>query len=242
MVSKEPVSVAMVTYNGERFLREQLESILCQLTEQDEVVVSDDGSADSTRKILEEYQNRDSRVRVTEGPQAGVKKNVEYVLRQCRGGIIFLADQDDIWKEDKVKRVLKTMEEEKCTLVIHDAEVFQEETGQTVQKSFFAFRSAKAGVFKNIIKNSYIGCCMVFRKELLEKVLPIPDNIEMHDQWIGILNDFYFKKAVFLQEPLLLYRRHGENSSAMEHYGIGRMIRNRVMFVIYFMGRIFHIY
>lgn len=241
MVEKTRVSVAMITYNGEKYLKEQLDSILCQLMEQDEVIVSDDGSTDGTITILNEYQKKDSRIKVVEGPRAGIKKNVEYALKQCRGEVIFLADQDDIWRANKVKRVLEVMEQEACVLVIHDAEVFREHPKQITMESFFVFRSARAGVLKNILKNSYIGCCMAFRRELLDKVIPIPDNIEMHDQWIGVLNDFYFGKSVFLKEPLLCYRRHGENSSAMKHYGVGRMIRNRAVFCKQLIGRVLHI-
>ena len=166
---------------------------------------------------------------------------MEHALKQCRGEIIFLSDQDDIWKTNKVNRVLEVMDQEKCALVIHDAEVFYENPDKADMESFFAFRNAGAGVWKNIIKNSYIGCCMAFRREVLERVIPIPTNIEMHDQWIGILSDFYFGKSVFLKEPLLSYRRHGENSSAMKHYGVGKMIRNRVVFILRFLGRILHI-
>lgn len=238
MVEQVRVSVAMVTYNGEKYIRQQLDSVLQQLTEQDEVVVSDDGSGDGTIAVLEEYQNRDRRVRVVKGPRSGIKKNVEHALRQCRGDIIFLADQDDIWKSNKVERVLAVMDQEKCMLVIHDAEVFQEDPEQITMQSFFAFRNAGPGVIKNMIKNSYIGCCMTFRRELLEKALPIPSGLEMHDQWIGILSDFYFGRSVFLKEPLLSYRRHGDNNSAMGHYGIGKMIRNRVVLGISFLGRI----
>lgn len=242
MVEEIRISVAMVSYNGEKYIREQIDSIIPQLTEQDELVISDDGSVDGTRRIIEEYQQKDKRIQIVEGPRQGIKKNVECALKHCRGGIIFLADQDDLWKPDKVAKVLKTLEQEKATLVVHDAEVFRENPREIFMESFFAFRRSGAGVVKNMIKNSYIGCCMAFRRELLDKALPIPAKIEMHDQWLGVLNDFYCKKAVFLEEPLLLYRRHGDNSSAMEHYGIGRMISNRVRFAGCFLGRIIHIY
>ncbi len=241
MVEEKRISVAMVSYNGEKYIRQQLDSILTQLIPQDEIIISDDGSTDRTKEIIEEYQKRDSRIRLIEGPGRGVKKNVEHVLKQCRGEIIFLADQDDIWKPEKVKKVLEVMEQKNTFLVIHDATVFRENPDQVYMESFFAFRSAKPGIAKNIVKNSYIGCCMTFRREILEKVIPIPAAIEMHDQWIGILSDFYFGKSVFLREPLLLYRRHGGNESGMERYGIGRMIKNRVAFCLHFLGRILHI-
>ena len=106
MVEKVRISVAMVTYNGSRYIREQMDSILKNLKEQDEVVVSDDGSTDGTLDILAEYQEKEPRIRMIEGPRQGIKKNVEHALRHCKGEYIFLSDQDDIWTDDKVDKVL----------------------------------------------------------------------------------------------------------------------------------------
>lgn len=238
MVDTIRVSVAMTTYNGEKFILEQIDTILAQLGAGDELVISDDGSEDKTKDIIQEYQIKDSRVRLFQGPGRGVKKNVEHALRQCRGMYIFLADQDDIWADGKVDKVLDIFGRQEVSLVIHDAVVFSEDINKPVRDSFFAFRNAGAGVVKNMVKNSYIGCCMAFRRELLEKALPIPGTIEMHDQWIGILNDFYFKKSVFYRTPLLFYRRHGKNHSEMTRYGVGRMIKNRAALLFCLIGRI----
>ena len=237
------VSVAMVTYNGASYLRQQLDSILPQLGEQDELVISDDGSKDGTCSILQEYQDREAKIRILQGPRQGVKKNVQYVLQNVRGRYIFLSDQDDIWLPEKLKRVLQEFQDQQVSIVIHDAKVCAgEDCSTTLMGSFFAFRGAGAGVLKNMIKNTYIGCCMAFRRELLEIVCPIPNQIEMHDQWIGILGDYFVGKSCFLKEPLLLYRRHEENQSAMTHYGIGKMLRNRLVFFFFFWTRVFCIY
>lgn len=226
------VSVAMVTYNGGAYLCQQMDSILGQLGEQDELVVSDDGSKDHTVSILREYQKKDSRIRLLQGPGRGVKCNISHALQNTRGKYIFLADQDDIWLSGKVEQVLQAFERQKAAVVIHDARVFVgENISDVLMESFFEFRGAKPGVLKNIIKNSYIGCCMAFRRQLLEVILPIPEQIEMHDQWIGILGDYYLGKSYFLPEPLLLYRRHEKNQSAMTHYGFGKMLRNRLVFL-----------
>ena len=232
------ISVAMTTYNGAAFLKEQMDSIYSQLSAEDEIVVSDDGSTDDTLQILKSYQNGQVSVRILEGPKAGIKKNVENALKHCSGEYIFLADQDDIWFPDKVNRVLECFADEKINLVIHDAVVFSEDTKKPVMDSFFAFRNAKAGIFKNIWKNSYIGCCMAFRANLLKHALPIPANIEMHDQWLGILNDFYYKKSYFVNKPLLYYRRHADNNSAMVPYSTGKRLKNRLTFIGQFLRRI----
>lgn len=233
------ISTVMLTYNGARFLREQLDSVISQLGPEDELVISDDGSQDGTGDILKEYQKKYDCIRLLKGPGRGIKKNMEFALEHCRGEYIFLADQDDVWRQDKVVKVMKAFQDGSISLVVHDAVVFEEDMDQPVMDSFFRFRRSGPGVFKNIKKNSYIGCCMAFRRELLKIALPIPGDIEMHDQWLGVLNDYFFLPACFLKEPLLYYRRHGENNSGMTHYGLGRMIKNRAVFTRRLMGRIF---
>lgn len=225
------ISVAMISYQGAKYIEEQMDSVLITLGEDDEVVVSDDGSTDGTREILARYQKRDARVRVIEGPCAGVKANVENALRACEGAYIFLADQDDIWMPEKVERVMAEFEEKGVNLVVHDAVVTDGACQKVILESFYSLKGSGAGVFKNIWRNTYIGCCMAFKRELLKNVLPIPDYIEMHDQWIGVINDRLKCGTSFIPDKLIKYRRHGDNASGMSHYGIARMIRNRVCFV-----------
>lgn len=224
-------SVAMVTFNGEKYLEEQIISIMESLGEQDELVISDDGSRDGTRDIIASFVRKDGRVRMTEGPGRGVKQNVDHALRQCGGKYIFLADQDDVWKQKKIERVLETFAETGCDVVVHDAVVTDGGGRNIILDSFYSLKGSGAGAVKNIWRNTYMGCCMAFRRELLDTALPIPDDIEMHDQWIGVMNDIQGGKTCFIPDKLLYYRRHGENESGMEHYGIGRMLSNRMHFI-----------
>lgn len=225
------ISVAMISYQGAKYIEEQLDSILANLGETDEVVISDDGSVDGTREILFRYQERDARVHVLDGPKAGVKANVENALRACAGAYIFLADQDDIWMPDKVQKVMAELSRAEVGLVVHDAVVTDGRCREVILDSFYSFKGSGAGAMKNIWRNTYIGCCMAFKRELLESVLPIPDYIEMHDQWIGVINDLQKRGTVFMPDKLIKYRRHDNNASGMSHYSVPRMIRNRVCFV-----------
>lgn len=221
------ISVCMATYNGEKFIKEQIDSILLNMNDNDELVISDDGSNDKTLAIIKQYN--DSRIKLVDGPRKGVKKNFENAIQYATGEYIFLADQDDIWKNDKVKTVLKYFYENLDTLlVIHDAEVFNSSTKEIIYDSFFKFRNSKSGLLNNFIKNSYIGCCMAFNAELKEKIIPIPEDIDMHDQWIGLIVEIERGKPLFIKEKLLKYRRHGNNVSQMKHYGIKKMILNRL--------------
>lgn len=225
------ISVAMITYQGADYIKEQLDSVLPQLTCTDEVVISDDGSTDGTVEIIKGYCKGDKRIRLLQGPGKGVKANVENALRACKGQYIFLADQDDIWKPEKISCVMETFEKEKAGVVVHDAVVMDGACKEVLRASFYSLKGSGAGAWKNIWRNTYIGCCMAFKRELLEEILPIPSYIEMHDQWIGVINDLLKRKTCFIPQKLLCYRRHGSNASEMTHYGIFRMIRNRVCFV-----------
>lgn len=225
------ISVAVVSYNGEKYIREQLDSILANLGDEDELVVSDDGSEDGTWTILKEYAGRDDRIRLLHGPGKGVIANVEYALRHCRGSYIYLADQDDIWMENKVETVQQVFERTGAHLVVHDCEVRDGTCDKVLMESFAAYRGAGAGFWRNLIKNTYIGCCMAFRASLLEYLFPIPKDIQMHDQWIGIINDLQYKDTVFIRDKLLWYRRHENNTSDFSRNTLPVMVKNRFLFL-----------
>lgn len=221
--------MALASYNGERYIREQLDSILENLSSQDEIVVSDDGSSDNTWDILKSYQGKDVLLRTVRGPGRGIKQNINAALECCRGQYIFLADQDDVWVSGKVDRVLRYLGKDGCSLVCHDAKVMNDSLTEVLMPSFFAYRGSRPGFYHNLLKNRYMGCCMAFERKLLYDALPIPDEIEMHDQWLGMLNDKRGARSVFLPEQLLLYRRHEKNVSDFSHGSVPEMLRKRLV-------------
>lgn len=234
------ISVCMATYNGASFIEEQLYSILRNLSANDEVIISDDGSSDETRTLIEHIMEKDSRIRLLNGPKKGIIANFENAIVQAKGEIIFLSDQDDVWCDNKVSKVLDCFADERTKVVVHDAYVVNEYM-EVLLPSYFGFRKSGSGFIKNIIRNSFVGCCMAFRKDLFSVVIPIPKNIEMHDQWIGICGEMN-GQVVFLKDRLLYYRRHGDNSSELnQHHSLFRMIRNRMLLCINLACRLNHI-
>lgn len=223
------ISVAVATFNGEKYIRAQMDSILKNLSAEDEIIVSDDGSKDATLDILKEYQNGEIPVKVIAGPGRGIKQNIAAALEECRGRYIFLADQDDVWTEHKVETVMRRLGKDGCMLVNHDAQVMNGDLTEILIPSFFAYRGSRPGFLNNLLKNRYMGCCMAFDRRLLAYVLPVPDEIEMHDQWIGMINDIRHGNSVFIGDKLLLYRRHGANVSDFSHGSVPQMIRKRLM-------------
>lgn len=201
------ISVCVATYNGARHVLVQLQSILPQLSGDDELIVSDDGSTDATREVVRGIG--DARIVQTEGPRAGVVRNFEHALRQARGDVIFLCDQDDIWLPQKVERVMQALDE--ADLVVTDCRVVDDALNE-LHPSFFRLNGSRPGLLRNLAKNGYLGCCMAMRRTVLEAALPFPEGIAMHDWWIGLVAE-RTGRVRFLDEPLSLYRRHGNNVS-----------------------------
>ena len=220
------ISVCLASFNGEKYIKEQIESILSELPNNAELIISDDGSADNTLEIIRGI--KDNRIKLIQGPGKGVVKNFEYALSKANGDIIFLSDQDDIWMPGKVEKVLNVFDE-KTTCVLHDAEVVDKDEN-ILMPSFFKWRNVKHGLINNILKNSYTGCCMAIKRELLNDVFPFPEGIEMHDWWIG-LNAEKNKSSVFIEDKLIKYRRHGNNTNSLEGYPLKRKIHNRLTFI-----------
>lgn len=223
------ISVCMATYNGEKYLKRQLESILVNLTDKDELIISDDGSSDETLSILKEYARKNKQIVILKGPRQGVIKNFENALKNAKGNIIFLADQDDEWEKNKVEIMIKQFDNPKTLAVVHDA-IIVDAKGNKLFDSLFEIRNSKAGLLKNLLKNSYVGCCMAIRSELLQMALPFPNGIEMHDWWLGLISD-YKKGSIFINDKLIKYRRHDHNVSGMKHYPLIRMVENRIYFI-----------
>ena len=203
------ISVALAAYKGEQYISEQLDSILCQLGENDEIIISDDYPQGKTREIVLKYQSQDKRIRYIEGEGKGVVKNFENALKARSGDVIFLSDQDDVWLPDKVSSVMAEIENG-ADLVLHDASV-TDGALNIISPSYFEIHGASASYFKNLAKNTFVGCCMAFTKRVSEETLPFPEELPMHDWWIALAAIKKGYKAVILNKPLILWRRHGEN-------------------------------
>lgn len=203
------ISVCIATYNGARYIAEQLASILKQLSAEDEVVVSDDGSTDGTIDIVRSLN--DHRIRIVDGPRRhSPTLNFEWALRNAKGEYIFLADQDDVWLEGKVTRCVEELQ--MCDCVVSDARV-TDSLLNTTSESLFQLMHVKRGRLSNLLwRNGYTGCCMAFKREVLSKALPFPTDIPMHDIWIGNVAAFC-GSLHFINDRLLLFRRHDAAAS-----------------------------
>ncbi len=229
------VSVCMATFNGEQFIERQLRSILQQLRSRDELIISDDGSTDNTEAIITGI--RDSRIRVCKNQgRKGPVGNFENALREASGKFIVLSDQDDVWLPGKMDAVLYALKQ--ADLVLTDCRVVNRHH-EILWPSFFKHRGSAPGFLRNLLKNSYVGCCMAFRREVLLYALPFPKHIHMHDWWIGLLVEAK-GRIVFLHEPMIEYVRHGSNASPTGEtsYSVYRQFVNRLMLLLNLVPRL----
>lgn len=201
------ISVCIATYNGEKFVFEQIDSILKQITQNDEIIVSDDGSTDQTVEVIKSFN--DNRIKILKNTgKKGYTPNFQNALREANGDIIFISDQDDLWLPGKYNAVIESLKN--YDLVVTNSKVTDEELNVT-NESFFSIYNSGTGLIKNLICSTYYGCCMAFNRKVLSYAMPFPKNTEVSvDLWIGLVGEAV-GRVKFIDEPYLLYRRTGNN-------------------------------
>ena len=207
------ISVCMATYNGEKFIKEQIESILCQLSQNDELVISDDGSTDNTLSIISNIN--DPRIKLMEGPHKGCVMNFEFAIKAAKGDIIFMTDQDDFWLPNKIQTIVGMFgHNPKLNLICHNYNII-DVNGNIITTN--AKKNVHNSFWANLVKpNMFTGNCMAFRANCCDLFLPIPEHKYVyHDNWIGLcfLKD-QPKSVLYIDQPLINYRRHDLNVSA----------------------------
>lgn len=211
MIDKNPlISIAMATYNGEKFLKKQLDSIYTQTYTNIEVVVTDDCSTDRTVDILKEYQENHGLKYYVNDQNLGFVKNFEKAISLCRGEYITLSDQDDIWLPIKIKELITHIGN---NLLIHSDAYLIDESSNIFSNSYekYSRKMVNPTSLIDTVINGYItGCTCMFSKRLLKDILPFPQNLYVHDKWIGC-NAFYHNKIVYYDKPLIKYRQHAGN-------------------------------
>lgn len=205
----------MASHNGELYIRQQIESILSQLEENDELIISDDGSTDSTISIIESfadhrirllhYIKREKKIYHYSQLHYKVTANFENALLHARGDYIFLSDQDDIWMSNKVAVMLSLLYKFKF---VRSNNAVIDAKGNVVIEKEYNYNPLK---ISRMWRFPFRGCCCAFRREVLEKALPFPKDCMMHDAWIGLVAFAMCRPIYFFNQSLILYRRYDKN-------------------------------
>lgn len=242
------VSVCMATYNGERFIREQIDSILCQLKSEDELIISDDGSTDKTIEIIKSYNdNRIILLHHKKNPAIARKKhsrnfyyaseNFENALNHAHGDYVFLSDQDDVWSPGKVERMVEELERGYDCVQCGFQNINECNQPKPLQKG----KNVSASVIKNLAMTPFLGCCMAVDRKAFSYILPFPSMLIGHDLWIGELC-VAKKKFGKIPDILVGYRQHGENvspgTSGKSSNPFLFKITYRIRFIYYLLSRL----
>lgn len=224
-INREKVSVAMAVYNGETFLQQQIDSILQQLTGEDELMISYDESEDNTYSLLEKNAKNDKRIKIFVNSDHGVFGNFENAIKQCTGQYIFISDQDDIWDKDKINKVLQCFRKTNADMVIHNG-VHISSKNEVISEDFFSMYGINNGLVRNFVKPRYSGCCTAFDAKLKELIVPIPRDVGAYDHWLGMVGEV-FGKLVFIDDVLIYHRLHDENVTPTAHRPYKDIIKYR---------------
>lgn len=209
---KQTVQVLMSTYNGEKYVAEQIDSILEQEDVNIRLLVRDDGSKDATMKILEQYENKHSNIKIYTGKNLGASNSFFNLLKNADQDVSYyaFADQDDVWKKDKIKRALSRMNGNQNVPILYCGAY--ELVGSKLEKIEMKQNNDRNISFGNaLIECNCTGCTSVFNKRLLELVLKkIPQHAYMHDWWL-YLTACSMGQVIFDKEAYILYRQHEKN-------------------------------
>lgn len=228
----EQVDILLATYNGEKYLQEQIESILKQTYSNFRLIISDDCSKDKTKDIIREYAKKDSRIKYYfQDRNLGYVKNFEFLLSTVQSEIYALSDQDDVWMPQKIEKYVEKMKHENADLVFGDLEIVDKDLN-LINKSFNDYMNLSVKIEKCnnyemlYLYNCVTGCTIVSKRKLLEKVLPLPTDSKhiCHDYWIALMASIYGKIS-YIKEPYIKYRQHENNQ-----VGIKKVSKNMKKF------------
>jgi len=210
------ISIALATYNGEKYIKEQLDSIYNQTLTPDEVIVCDDCSTDSTIDILKLYEKNYSLKLFVNHEKLGVIKNFEKAISLCSGDYILLSDQDDIWLPEKIETYYNTSKSQnntKIPLLIFSDLLLVYNNNLNTKNTFWKHNGFKINkyTYKHILYGNFVtGCSIMINREMKKLILPFPNECTMHDHWIALIG-YFFGKIIIIEKPLLYYRQHNNN-------------------------------
>lgn len=202
------ISVCIASYNGAKYIRQQLESIIKQLDDGDEIIISDDGSTDETIQIIENINC--PIIKLFHNHFRNHILNFEFALIHATGDIIFLSDQDDVWIDNKVQIMSSYLETN--DLVCSNCYIVDEHLNILFKEFYTIAPIKRKGFFRNLFHNNYLGCCMAFRKRILDYAIPFPKDLITHDTWIGLVAELC-GTSIFIEDKLIYFRRHESNTS-----------------------------
>lgn len=231
-MSSSKVVILISTYNGEKYLKDQLDSLRNQTYGNIRIIARDDGSSDATLDILKSYNIEVMPLSKNLGAKGSFGILLEYAIENSDGDYFMFCDQDDIWKKDKAQKTLEKMKEHSHnhsgpTLIHTDLSVVDDKLN-ILNNSFWDYQNLDPNskfLCNFIVQNNITGCTAMIDRELAQLSLPIPHEAIMHDWWIGMTASA-FGKIIHLDESTILYRQHDSNDVGAKKFDVGFILEN----------------
>lgn len=234
MEQNETIEILMATYNGEKYIKEQIDSIINQTYKNWKLLIRDDNSKDKTTKILKKYEKKDARIELIKDNKGnlGFVKNFEELIKNSKEKYIMFSDQDDYWLENKLEVYIDKLnklskDELEKSLLIHSNSFVCDEKLRIIKEKFINSKIAlRYG------RNSYFftymvqGSTVLINRKLIDIGLPFLKNVTLHDRYFHLLSEF-FGKRIFIDESLMKYRQHSDNKIGAKSNIIKKMLKKR---------------
>jgi len=214
MIENKKIDILMATYNGEKYLVEQLDSIINQTYRNWNLLIRDDNSTDKTLEIIQNYHKKDKRIKILKDNKGnlGIVRNFEELLKSSESEFIMFSDQDDIWVENKLDMYLKMIEKikNKGFMIHSDAILFDKNKSNILKDTFISKKAINRGL-ENVFFNYFVqGATILISKEIKNFILPFPKEVYLHDRYIHLISELFFER-IFVNKALIYYRQHGDN-------------------------------
>lgn len=231
------VEILMATYNGEKYLREQLDSILKQTFKDWQLIIRDDNSIDNTMKILSDYEKKDKRIKILRDTKGnlGFVKNFEELLKNSSKEFVMFSDQDDYWMENKIEKYVKVIESLNKTelenpLLIHSNSYVCDKNLNILKKKFVDPKIAKEYSGSSYFFNYIVqGSTVLVNRKMIQIALPFFKNVRLHDRYLHLLSEF-FGKRIFIDESLTKYRQHNGNEIGAKSSSLSKLLKKKYFY------------
>lgn len=215
------IAILLCTYNSERFLREQIDSLIAQTYQDWELFIRDDQSTDQTLDIIQDYCQQNHRFHfMNDTKKRGARDGFMWLLKQVEAEYYMFCDHDDVWLPEKIEVTMKLMQSQSdnatspliacCNLKLVDSQL------NVISDDYWTNRHYNNSQFNNkyyhLFYNNMPGCVMLINRQAKEASIPYPPDIIMHDAWIASAVLWRGGRVVWTSRPLMLYRQHGNNT------------------------------
>ena len=226
------IDILLSTYNGEKYLRDQIDSIINQTFSNWRLIIRDDGSSDNTLEIIHQYKQYlpEKIILLNDSPGSlGPARSFSCLMQESSAPYIAFCDQDDVWLVDKLEKQLALLQQyekqrsDHYPLLVHSDLIVVDQHLSVISRSFWQYQHlspAKMSSFQSLLVQNYVtGCSCLFNRALLERSVPVSADAIMHDWWLALIA-MDQGKIINMPEPTLMYRQHDKNDTGAKRWSI----------------------